>query len=864
MYKSLLNLIQGSKTLMAFALIALFFAFIGAGLPNSSRKTHTYTKDSIVYVQNPNGPLLGYSTSSGVQLIQIGNLYFKDLNKNGKLDPYEDWRLDIETRVKDLASKMTKEQIAGLMLYSAHQAIPALAGPFGKGTYSGKIFKESGAEPSDITDQQRDFLTKDNLRHVLITSVKSPADAALWNNKVQALVEGLGLGIPSNNSSDPRHSVDVGAEYTAGAGGRISQWPDPLGLAATFDPELVRNFGHIAAQEYRALGISTALSPQIDLGTEPRWVRINGTFGEDPILAADLARAYVDGFQTSLGSSEIRNGWGYNSVNAMIKHWPGGGPEEGGRDAHYAYGKFAVYPGNNFDEQLVPFVNGGLNLEGSTKMASAVMPYYTISYMRDTLNQQNLGNGYSKFLITNLLRNKYSFEGVVCTDWGVTADEGEKPDVFKGKSWGMEKFSVAERHYKVLMAGVDQFGGNNDAGPVLAAYDMGVKEFGEDFMKKRFEISAVRLLRNIMRLGLFENPYLKVENTKAIVGNPDFMEAGYKAQLKSIVLLKNQNVLPLKKGAKVFIPQAYSAPRKDFFNNITPEKFYDPIKPELAKKYFDIQADPSTADFALVFVSSPNSGAGYDRSDAEKGGNGYVPISLQYAPYTAHTAREHSLAAGDPVEPGVNDRTYKNKTINTSNYKDLEIIQETVKKMKGKPVIVCLALSKPAIVAEFEKEIPALVVSFGVQNQAILDILTGTEPQGLLPFQLPANMETVENQNEDIPHDMECYKDAAGHMYDFGYGMNYKGIIHDSRTHKYLELYGVEKPKITIKKGIAQITNGTQGSDIYFTTDGTCPSFIPRNKYSALKPIQLKGHGVIKAIAKLQGSNNSSLVSMSY
>lgn len=192
----------------------------------------------------------------------------------------------------------------------------------------------------------------------------------------------------------------------------------------------------------------------------------------------------------------------------MVKHWPGGGPEEAGRDGHFAYGKFAVYPGNNFQAQLTPFINGAFKLAGKTKKAAAVMPYYTISYAQDKKNGENVGNSYSKYIITNLLRMKYGYDGVVCTDWLVTADEGKTPDVFAGKSWGVEKLSVAERHYKVLMAGADQFGGNNAAGPVLEAYKMGVKEHGEAAMRQRFEQSAVRLLRNIFQVGLFENPYL--------------------------------------------------------------------------------------------------------------------------------------------------------------------------------------------------------------------------------------------------------------------------------------------------------------------------------------------------------------------
>ena len=384
---------------------------------------------SLRIITNKDGQTLGYDTTSGVKILTVKGLAFKDLNRNGKLDKYEDWRLGAEERAKDLASKMTVEQIAGLMLYSAHQAIPSGSTRFGASTYKGKPFPESGAKSFDLSDQQIKFLTKDNLRHVLITSVESPEVAALWNNKVQALCEGISLGIPANNSSDPRHRSTSDVEYNVGSAGQISMWPGSLGMAATFDPAVVKQFGQVAAKEYRALGITTALSPQIDLATEPRWARVNGTFGENPQLTADMARAYVDGFQTSVGDKMITGGWGYTSVNTMIKHWPGGGPEEGGRDAHFAFGKYAVYPGNNLADQLIPFTEGALKLEGETKMASAVMPYYTISYGIDKQNNENVGNSYNKYIINDLLRGKYSFDGVICTDWGVTSDEKQLTDL---------------------------------------------------------------------------------------------------------------------------------------------------------------------------------------------------------------------------------------------------------------------------------------------------------------------------------------------------------------------------------------------------------------------------------------------------
>jgi beta-glucosidase len=680
------------------------------------------------------------------------------------------------------------------MLYSGHQAIPANESGFGAGTYNGKPFSQSGAEPWHLSDAQKTFLKEDNLRHVLLVGVQSPEVAARWSNEMQAFVEGIGLGIPANNSSDPRHSGQVTgstvAEFNAGAGGEISVWPDGLGMAATFEPELVKRFGQIAAEEYRALGIGTALSPQIDLATEPRWYRSSMTFGESPALATDMARAYIDGFQTSTGKDEIADGWGYKSVNAMAKHWPSGGPEEGGRDGHWAFGKFAVYPGKNFETHLKPFTEGAFKLDGKTGMASAIMPYYTISY-NQAQDGTNLANGFSKYIITDLLREKYGFDGVTCTDWMITANEGKSPGDFDGKPWGVEAKTVAERHYIALMAGMDQFGGNNEMGPVIEAYNIGVKEHGKTFMRKRFEASAVRLLKNILRLGLFENPYLDVQESIKTVGNPKFMQEGYNAQLKSIVMLKNKgNLLPIKDRKTVYIPENYTPPVRDWWGNWSKPMLQIPADLELVKKYYNVTNEPSKADFAIVFISSPytnNDGGGYDKDNREKGGNGYVPITLQYGTYTAEDAREQSIAAGDPVvDPTIKNRSYKGKTVTASNTMDLNTVLTTKQMMGDKPVIVVANISRGMIFNEFEDKADAILARFSVGEQPVLDIISGKyEPTGLLPMQMPANMSTVEKQFEDVPFDMECHKDTEGHVYDFAYGLNWKGVIKDARTAKY-------------------------------------------------------------------------------
>ena len=766
----------------------LIFALGLAALASCNGVKWTLTETEYGYnvMTQKKGQTIAYSPESGITILTVDGYAFKDLNRNGELDVYEDWRLSAEERAEDLAAQLTIEEIAGMMLYSSHQSVPSRGGMFGGAKYDGKPYDESGAAASDLSDAQKKFLTEDNLRAVLVTTVESPAIAAQWNNNMQALVEGMGHGVPVNTSSDPRHETSATAEYNYGAGGEISHWPTSLGLAATFDPALVEEFGRIAAEEYRSLGIATALSPQIDLATEPRWTRFYGTFGESPELDTDMARAYVDGFQTSTGKDEIADGWGYKSVNAMVKHWPSGGPEEGGRDAHYNYGKYAVYPGGAFETHLKPFTEGAFKLNGATGMASAVMPYYTISTGIDP-SGKNVGNSFSKYIITDLLREKYGYDGVVCTDWNITYDNAGI-DRFDGKCWGVEELTVAQRHYECLKAGVDQFGGNNDKGPVLEAYAMWVEEFGKESADARFRASAKRLLMNSFRTGLFENPYLDPAVSAEVVGKPEFMEKGYQAQLKSVVMVKNADgVLPMKSEEaklKVYVPQRYFPQMVNFFGMVTPERWEETFAVELLEKYYEPVSDPAEADFAIVVIDAPTSGTGYSAEDVKKGGNGYIPISLQYNDYTAEHAREVSLAGGDRLEPSTN-RSYKGKSVKTVNKTDLQTVIDTKTAMGDKPVITVVSTGKP-FVPEFEPYSDAVLVSFGCQNQALLDLISGAvEPSALLPMQLPADMKTVESQKEDLPFDMECYVDSEGNAYDFAYGLNWSGRISDARTEKY-------------------------------------------------------------------------------
>ena len=716
--------------------------------------------DSFMLVTQKEGPTLSYSPQSGVKLLTEDGYAFKDLNRNDSLDAYEDWRLTPQERAADLASKLSKEEIAGLMLYSSHQAVPS----------------------AELTEDQKKFLSKDHLRAVLITSVESPRIAAQWNNQMQAFIEGLDHGIPANTSSDPRHEAKATTEYNAGAGGHISQWPTSLGLAATFDPQLMYRFGEIASEEYRALGIATALSPQVDIATDPRWTRFSGTFGEDPLLATEMARAYCDAFQTTPDT----RGWGMRSVNAMVKHWYGYGAQEGGRDSHFASGKYAVYPGNNLAEHKLSFIDGAFKLEGGTEMASAVMPIYSILWNQDP-SGENVGGSYSQWLIQKQLREEAKFEGVVCTDWGITKDMKVLDSPMGGKPWGVESLTEAERHYKILQAGVDQYGGNNEIGPVLAAYDMWAKAQGEKSARQRFEQSARRLLLNVFRVGLFEHPYLDPEASEKIVGNPQFMQEGYEAQLKSIVMLKNHDnkTLPMDKKYKVYVPKRHFPAIPGLWGGISEEKTVEPIDLALVRKYYEVVEQPEQADFAICLIEEPSTGFGYSAADVKRGGNGYVPYSLQYDDYKAVDARSVSIAGGDPMEKFTN-RSYKGKTVKAYNRDDMLMVSETKRAMGEKPVIVILETGRPVVLSEIEPKADAILVSFNVQHQALLDIISGkNEPSALLPMQMPADMKTVEEQHEDVPRDMRCYQDADGNTYDFAFGLNWQGVIKDERVKNY-------------------------------------------------------------------------------
>jgi beta-glucosidase len=476
---------------------------------------------------------------------------FRDLNKNGRLDPYEDPSRPIEERVEDLLAQMTVEEKAGLMFHTVVEVAP-----------DGSLSPNVHFSQAPVTEMVAARL----LNHFNVHALPGARLAAEWYNRVQALAEDTRLGIPVTISSDPRHSFSHNPAAGLASGG-FSQWPEPIGLAATGDPALVEQFGDIARQEYTAVGIRAALHPMADLATEPRWARINGTFGEDAELAARMTAAYIRGFQgTAIGPG---------SVTCMTKHFPGGGPQKDGEDPHFAYGKEQIYPGNNFDYHLRPF-------EAAFAAGTAqIMPYYGVPI---GLGFEEVAFGFNQEIIGGLLRGTYGFDGVVCTDWQLLLDlEIPGMGTMQARAWGVEHLGPAERAKKALDAGVDQFGG--EACPELIVKLVRSGQVSES----RLDESARRILRDKFRLGLFDNPYVDPEAAERIVGNAAFLAAGALAQRKAIVLLKNGDapggaVLPLQEQPRIYVEN---------------------VDPAVANRYGEVVPNPDAAEVAIIRLSAP-------------------------------------------------------------------------------------------------------------------------------------------------------------------------------------------------------------------------------------------------------------------
>ena len=485
-------------------------------------------------------------SQSGLTLTENG-FSFRDLNKNGRLDVYEDSRQPIEARVEDLLQRMTVEEKAGLLFIN------------------GTVVNEDGsleAKPDAPPHPQAamDQMKQHQMNHFNLWQIPGVSAVANWYNNLQHFAEATRLGIPVTIASDPRNHFS--RNIFAMAATDFSQWCETLGFGALDDLDLVKHFADIARREYLAVGIRVALHPQIDLATEPRWPRISGTFGEDAHLAARLVKAYIEGFQGKT--------LGLHSVACMTKHFPGGGPQNEGLDPHFEFQKGQVYPGNNFDYHLIPFEAA---FEAGT---AAIMPYYGVPVDQ---TEENVAMSFNKMIITGLLREKYQYDGVVCTDWGLITDANLGETIWPARAWGVEHLTEAERVLKAISAGVDQFGGESCPEHVVELVRAG------KLSEARVDESVSRLLRLKFQLGLFEDPFVDEAQIPQVFGDPDSVAFGLSSQQRAMTLLKNDDgILPLKGQPKIFIKN---------------------MDPDVASEYARVVDSPEEADFAILRLDTP-------------------------------------------------------------------------------------------------------------------------------------------------------------------------------------------------------------------------------------------------------------------
>jgi len=638
----------------------------------------------------PSQPQLG---TRGVPIIQRDGLRFKDLNRSGAVDSYEDWRLTPEARARDLVGRMTLEEKAGTMMHGTARGVGPMA--------------MAGVGTTYDTAANRALIDGAKVTSMITRLGGEPAALAAQNNALQEIAERTRLGIPVTISTDPRHHFQyvLGASVTEG---QFSQWPETLGFAALGDTALMKRFGDVARQEYRAVGIHMALSPQADLATEPRWSRINGTFGEDADLAGRLVGAYVAGFQHGTrGVDSV-------GVQTVVKHWVGYGAAKEGFDSHNYYGRFATFPGANFEYHVRPF------LPAFAANVAGVMPTYSIleGATWDGKPIEAVGAGFNHQLLTELLRGRYRFRGIVLTDWAVTNDcedrcrggapAGQRPSFADlGMPWGVEDRSMRARFVQAVKAGVDQFGGTERADMLIDAVRAG------ELTEARLDSSVQRILTGKFALGLFENPYVEPSEAARRVGTDAFRSEALNAQRRALVLLENQGgILPLRAKA----------------NNTALRVYLRGISPEVAtQRGWTVVTDPKQADVAIVRLTAP-----FETLHPQ-----YVFGAMQH---------EGNLAFRDG-EP---------------EYEAFKQVSSVV------PTVVTVYLDRPAILAPLKERARAVIANFGVSDVALLDVLVGRgKPEGKLPFELPSSMDAVLAQKSDVPHD------SPRPLYPLGFGRRY-------------------------------------------------------------------------------------------
>ena len=692
-------------------------------------------------------PVIGARSKA---VVTVDGKQFKDLNGNGKVDAYEDWRLGVDQRIDDLVAQMTLEEKAGLMLIDTMNA----------GT--------NGALPSNATS----FVNDNKMRRFILRSVVTatptagqvtPQQAAVFTNAVQELSEASRLGIPSVFKSNARNHYEkdarVGINEAAGA---FTEFPKEAGISAaalgeeslksgqaptTGDMAIVRTFAQTMGDEWKSIGLRGMYGYMADLSTEPRWYRVHETFTENADLNANIIRTLVQTLQ-----GPMVNGSSVSPASAValtMKHFPGGGPQELGLDPHYTFGKTQVYPGGNFGYHLKPFmaaIDAGV---------SAVMPYYgvPINVTYEGVTYDQTGMAFSKQIVTDLLRGKLGFKGYVNSDTGVIND----------RAWGLENKTVPERVATAINGGTETLSGFNSVKTIVDLVNAGLVS------NDRINEAARRLLKEQFQLGLFENPYVDAGLATAAIGSDANRAKGLEVQRKSITLLQNQDkTLPLKAGAKVYtMGMAKSDVEKYGYTVTDGEALVNGVRPSAAG-----------ADYAVirVEVSNPRSATAlYKSNDPATGANPAYISPITGKPYGAAdpTGLDNGVNFGGSFPWEASNLSFTTMAASQSWQisPKLSDIQAVMNEVGAKKTVLSIYFRQPYVMDDASglKNAGAIVAGFGVSNTALLDVLSGKfKPQGRMPFALANNLQAVIDNQPDVPG-----YPAKDTLYPFGFGLTY-------------------------------------------------------------------------------------------
>ncbi|WP_442678195.1 glycoside hydrolase family 3 protein [Sphingomonas sp. ASY06-1R] len=625
------------------------------------------------------GPRQPHLDSRTIPILHVQGLAFRDLDRNGRLEAYEDWRLPPARRAADLLARMTMDEKIGQMMHGS--------------------LREAG-DDYNVRLARGEILGK-HVTAMITRLATTPAKLAVANNGLQAMAEEGRLGIPLTLSSDPRNQLGgvMGASVAAGG---FTPFPDPLGFAAIGDAAATRRAADIVRQEYRAVGIREALSPQADIATEPRWPRIDGTFGSNPALAARMIGAYVTGIQA--GSAGI----GPTSVAAVVKHWVGyGAVDNQGFDSHNYYGRFTGVTNAALPQHILPFQ------AAFAAHVAGVMPMYSLAHrLRDAAGQPvETGAGFSRYLLTDLLRRRYGYDGLILSDWAITSDcndacrNGAKPGVAPSwadadPAWGVEDIPEAARFAKGVDAGVEQFGGTTHVDMLAAAVRSGA------ISRAQIDAAVRKVLTQTFALGLFEDPYVDPHEAAALVGNARFQAEAHRLQARSIVLLETRRGL---------YPLNPKTQRRLFLRGIDAAPF--------AALGFTIVDRLDWADAAIVRLSTP------------------------------HQLLHPNFPAGRVQHEGALD------------FRDGDPEFEAVKRIGAAvPTIAIVHLDRAAVLTALRPHVAVLAGDFGATDDAVADALTDRiRAEGRLPLELPASMAAVAAQRPEVPDD------SRTPLYPFGY-----------------------------------------------------------------------------------------------